>query len=260
MAFAKKSLGQNFLMHAQTAERIAAAAKLPPNATVLEIGPGTGMLTRALLATAGKVIAVEADDQLIPQLQETFADEIATGKLELLHEDIRAFDTESIAAPYALVANIPYYITGEIIRQFLTAEHKPYSITVLVQKEVAERIARANGKESVLSISVKAFGDPTYCFTVQKGAFKPAPKVDSAVLSIQNIGNTAFSSQTEESAFFTVLKTGFAHKRKKLKKNLEEIYPSETIERAFAALSLSPDIRPEDVPSGAWKLLADALA
>jgi len=263
MAFAKKSLGQNFLMHAQTAERIAQAAKLPPDATVLEIGPGTGMLTRALLAQVGeqgRVVAVEADDQLIPELKETFAQEIAAGKLELIHEDIRAFDPAYIGAPYALVANIPYYLTGEIMRTFLTAEHKPYSITVLVQKEVAERIARSNGKESVLSISVKVFGDPTYCFTVPRGAFMPAPNVDSAVISIQSIENTTFSSPAEEQHFFDVLKTGFAQKRKKLMKNLGNLYPPEAVKHAFETLSLSTDIRPEDVPSDAWKPLAAALA
>ena len=263
MPFAKKSLGQNFLMHAQTAERIVAAAQLPPDATVLEIGPGTGMLTRALLAQIGekgRIIAVEADDLLIPELNESFAAEIAAGKLELIHEDIRAFDPARVGAPYALVANIPYYITGEIIRQFLTAQKKPYSVTVLVQKEVAERIARNNGKESVLSISVKAFGEPKYCFTVPKGAFRPAPKVDSAVISIQNIENKAFSSADDEQHFFDVLKTGFAHKRKKLMKNLEESYPRATLEAAFAALGLAADIRPEDVPSSAWKPLAHALA
>jgi len=259
MAFAKKSLGQNFLMHAQTAERIAEAAALPPHATVLEIGPGTGMLTRALLTRATKVIAVEADDQLVPALQETFAQEIGEGRLELIHADIRTFDPASIGKPYALVANIPYYLTGEIMRTFLTTAHKPYSITVLVQKEVAERIARANGKESVLSISVKVFGDPKYCFTVPRGAFTPAPNVDSAVISIQNIVNTTFSSPAAELHFFHVLKTGFGHKRKMLMKNLGELYPPEKIRVAFELARISPDIRPEDVPSEAWKPLADAL-
>src|SRR4051794_30081371 len=120
MVFAKKSLGQNFLMHAQTAERIVGAARLPEGATVLEIGPGTGMLTRALLGQVGKVVAVEADDALAPQLQETFAQEIGEGKLEVVHADIREFEPKILPQPYHLVANIPYYLTGEIIRQFLS--------------------------------------------------------------------------------------------------------------------------------------------
>jgi 16S rRNA (adenine1518-N6/adenine1519-N6)-dimethyltransferase len=162
MAFlAKKSLGQNFLMHPQIAERIVGAAKLPENATIFEIGPGTGMLTHALLAKAGKVIAIEADDALAPQLEETFAAEIASEKLTLIHGDVREFDPTAIEGDYHLIANIPYYITGEIIRSFLTAAHKPASMTLLVQKEVAERIARS-AKESLLSLAVKVFGKPEY--------------------------------------------------------------------------------------------------
>src|SRR5690348_6684656 len=152
---AKKSLGQNFLMHARIAERIADAAAFKEDATVLEIGPGTGMLTRPLLARAKKVIAVEADHELLRGLEETFAKEIGEGKLQLVYGDIRNFDAASIKGPYALVANIPYYITGEIIRMFLSARHKPSSMTLLVQKEVAERIARQKGKtpkENLLSL------------------------------------------------------------------------------------------------------------
>lgn len=262
MIFAKKSLGQNFLMHAQTAERIVAAAALPPDATVLEIGPGTGMLTRALLAQvgeSGKVIAVEADDTLAPQLAETFADDITAGKLFIKHEDIRTFNTESISGPYHVVANIPYYITGEIIRQFLTAPHKPESMTVLVQKEVAERIARNGGKESLLSLSVLAYGTPEYCFTVPRGAFKPAPSVDSAVLAIRNIRSDAFRGREAEDGFFSVLRAGFAHKRKRLAKNLAAVAPANKVKTAIENAGLGPNIRPEDVHIEAWKQLAKEL-
>lgn len=260
MVTAKKSLGQNFLMHAQTAERIVGAARLPENATVLEIGPGTGMLTRALLAQAGKVIAVETDDALAPELAETFSQEIGGGKLEVLHADIREFDPATLPQPYQLVANIPYYITGEIIRQFLTAARKPQNMTVLVQKEVAERVARNNGKESLLSISVKVYGTPEYCFTVPRGAFKPAPSVDSAVLSIRHISADAFASAAAEEAFFTVVRAGFAHKRKRLAKNLEEIAPAARILEAFAKAHLDANTRPEDVKVGQWRTLVEALA
>jgi 16S rRNA (adenine1518-N6/adenine1519-N6)-dimethyltransferase len=260
MVIAKKSLGQNFLMHAQTAERIVGAARLPENATVLEIGPGTGMLTRALLAQVGKVIAVEADEALAHELQETFANEIHTSRLSLINGDIREFDPSSLSGTYHVVANIPYYITGEIIRQFLSAAHKPESMTVLVQKEVAERIARNQGKESLLSISVKVFGTPEYCFTVPRGAFKPAPNVDSAVLSIRHISETVFPSSEAENHFFTVLRTGFAHKRKRLAKNLEEIAPAEQIQQVFEQLRFSFNVRPEEVSVEQWKSITSALA
>lgn len=257
---AKKSLGQNFLMHAQTAERIVEAARLPEDSTVLEIGPGTGMLTRALLVRAGKVIAVEADDSLAPELTETFAREIRDGKLELLHQDIRNFDSKSITGAYHVVANIPYYITGELIRQFLTVPHKPQSMTVLVQKEVAQRIARNKGKESVLSISVKVYGTPEYCFTVPRGAFRPAPSVDSAVLAIRDISNAAFPSSEAENTFFTVLKAGFAHKRKKLSKNLEAVAAFEQISHAISDAGLTENTRSEDVSVTQWSILAKRLS
>jgi 16S rRNA (adenine1518-N6/adenine1519-N6)-dimethyltransferase len=251
MLFAKKSLGQNFLMHPQTAERIVLAAALPEGATVLEIGPGTGMLTRALLARAEKVIAVEADDALAPELMETFAEEIAAGKLEIIHQDIRTFDTKTLPASYHVVANIPYYITGELMRQFLTAVHKPETMTILVQKEVAERIARSKGKESVLSISVKVYGEPEYCFTV--------PSVDSAVLSIRHISNTSFPSAAAETLFFTLLKAGFAHKRKRLAKNLEVVADPARITSAITAAGLTPNTRPEEVTVAQWRTLAQEL-
>ncbi|MDB5237051.1 MAG: Ribosomal small subunit methyltransferase [Parcubacteria group bacterium] len=259
MAFlAKKSLGQNFLMHPQIAERIVDAAKLPEGATVFEIGPGTGMLTRALLAKARKVIAIEADDALAPQLEETFATEIANGTLQLIHGDVREFDPSTIEGEYHLIANIPYYITGEIIRSFLTAAHKPASMVLLVQKEVAERVARSK-KESLLSLAVKVFGKPEYCFTVPRGAFRPAPNVDSAVLAIRNIDPNMLSGPNAEERFFSILRAGFAHKRKRLAKNLEAVASAEHIANAFEAAALNKDIRPEDVSLGTWRTLAAAL-
>jgi len=255
---AKKSLGQNFLMHRQIAERIADVADIAGK-TVLEIGPGTGMLTRALLSRASRVVALETDAELLPLLTEEFGDEIAAGTLELLHQDVRTFDPKTITGPYSLVANIPYYITGEIFRQFLTADHKPSSMTLLVQKEVAVRIVRAK-KESLLSLSVKAFGTPSYEFTVPRGAFKPAPNVDSAVISITNIQQDAFEGKSAEERFFTVLRAGFAHKRKQLAKNLGEIVPDPAARAALATVGIPERARSEDVSLSSWRSLTDALS
>ena len=243
MTFAKKSLGQNFLMHARIAERIADTAKLTPDAVVLEIGPGTGMLTRELLKKVKKVIAVEADYELFEKLQSDFADEIAEGKLELVHSDIRVFDISSLPHGYALVANIPYYLTGEIFRLFLESENQPSSITLLVQKEVAERIARSK-KESILSLSVKAYGTPNYEFTVPRGAFNPAPKVDSAVLTIRDISRKNFASEKEEKLFFALIHAGFAHKRKFVRKNL--------LEAGLPSGDIPEKARAEDLPLSVW--------
>ncbi len=256
--FAKKSLGQNFLMHQQTASRIADAAEIAADDTVLEVGPGTGMLTRELLARAKKVIAVEADHALAEELAQTFSIEIQNGALELIQGDIRSFDAGSISGAYSVVANIPYYITGEIIRQFLTSAHKPASMTLLVQKEVAERIARSK-KESLLSLSVKAFGTPHFRFKVPRGAFVPAPNVDSAVLSITDIRQDAFG-EGEEEKFFSVIRAGFAHKRKRLAKNLEDVASPEEILGAFQKTNLSPNVRAEELSLLEWQNLVRTLS
>lgn len=255
---AKKSLGQNFLMHRQTAERIVGAALLPEGARVLEIGPGTGMLTRELLNAGMRVIAVEADYALIPDLEATFANEVGEGMLTLESADIRTFDTTSIKGVYHLVANIPYYITGEIIRKFLTAPNQPASMTLLVQKEVAVRIAREK-KESLLSLSVKVYGTPSYCFTVPRGAFKPAPNVDSAVLRIGNISRAGFKDKKEEDRFFEVIRAGFAHKRKRLAKNLEDVCEKDAIRLAFTVAVLDENARSEDLSLDTWKVLTKEL-
>ena len=247
----KKSLGQNFLMHRRIAERIAQTAELAPDATVFEIGPGTGMLTRELLARAGKVIALEADPALFEQLQAEFSEDIARGRLELTCGDIRAFSVAALPKGYALVANIPYYLTGEIFRKFLEAENQPSAMTLLVQKEVAERVARSK-KESILSLSVKAYGTPRYAFTVPRGAFAPAPRVDSAVLSIRGIAREHFSSRAEEERFFSLIHTGFAHKRKLVQKNLAEIVSEE----ALLAAGVRKGARAEDLPLPVWLALA----
>ena len=255
MPIPKKSLGQNFLMHARIAERIVHAATIAPTDTVLEIGPGSGMLTKPLLKATAKVIAVEADQMLFQALKTTFSEEIAAKKLELIHADIRMFNPNSIDGEYQVVANIPYYITGEIIRSFLSARHKPHRMTLLIQKEVAVRIARAK-KESLLSLSVKAYGVPTYQFTVPRGAFFPAPNVDSAVISIQHIDQHAFPDTEAEKRFFALLHAGFAHKRKQLMNNLEEYFTEGSILDGFAAAKLDVKIRPEDLSLQQWKILS----
>lgn len=247
MAHAKKSLGQNFLMHPRVAERIAFTAGLAPNVTVFEIGPGTGMLTRELLKRVKRVIALEIDLELFEKLRIDFALEIAEGRLELSKGDIRSFNPASLPKSYVLVANIPYYLTGEVFRIFLESDNQPVSMTLLVQKEVANRIARSK-KESILSLSVKAYGIPKYEFTVPRGAFKPAPKVDSAVLTIRNISRKNFSTPDKEKRFFKLLHTGFAHKRKFVRKNL--------LNAGFSPGIIPEKARAEDLPLSVWLVLS----
>lgn len=249
MIRAKKSLGQNFLLHARIAERIVLVSGVTADTIAFEIGPGTGMLTHELLKRAKRVIALEADPDLVPVLQERFHAEIAEGRLDLISGDIRTFDLATLPARYALVANIPYYLTGEIFRRFLETERQPSSITVLVQKEVAERIARSK-KESILSLSVKAYGTPSYAFTVPRGAFVPAPKVDSAVLTIQSISRVHFASRAVEERFYALVHAGFAHKRKFVRNNL--------LEAGLPCGDLPEKARAEDLTLTQWLALAQA--
>lgn len=244
---AKKSLGQNFLMHRLIAERIAIVAGLSEDSVVLEIGPGTGMLTRQLLERAKKVIAVEADRELFERLQKDFEADIAEGRLALTHGDIREFAISALPKGYALVANIPYYLTGDIFRMFFESDNQPSTMTLLVQKEVAERISRAK-KESILSLSVKAYGMPKYEFTVPRGAFKPSPGVDSAVLTVRNISRKNFTTEGQERRFFELLHAGFAHKRKFVRNNLSDA--------GLSAGGIPAKSRAEDLPLAVWLSLA----
>lgn len=236
-------------MHARIAERIALAAHLTPDTVVFEIGPGTGMLTRELLKLARRVVAIEADGELVEKLSVDFSNDIAANRLKIIRADIRGYPINEAVAPqdgYEVVANIPYYLTGEIFRMFLTAEHQPSAMTLLVQKEVAERITRSK-KESLLSLSVKAYGEPKYEFTVPKGAFRPAPKVDSAVLAVRDISRKHFSGKSEEALFFKLLHAGFAHKRKYVRKNLAEA--------GLSAGDIPEKARAEDVSLPQWLVL-----
>lgn len=250
-------LGQHFLKQSWVASALADAALIQKNDTVVEIGPGTGALTRELLSRGAHVLAIEKDEALALKLHEIFAESIDKGSLTVISDDIRNVTPESLGlsnGPYTIAANIPYYITGEIIRQFLTARAQPVTMALLVQKEVAERIARSK-KESILSLSVKVYGTPKLVRTVGRGNFSPPPSVDSAILAITNISRSHFKTVSEDQ-FFRIVKAGFAAKRKMLRVNLSRIETVESVLKAFEKCGLSPTIRAEDVPLEKWLLLA----
>ena len=261
--FAKKSLGQHFLNSPTALKQIISAAEIRNDETVLEIGPGTGILTAELLKTGAKVIAVEKDDRAISLLEQTFANEFKSGQLTLIHGDILELDMASIGLAndsYKLVANIPYYITGAILERFLEHEPRPKKIVLLVQKEVAERIIARDGKESILSISVKAFGMPKIIATVPRGAFTPAPNVDSAILAIAGIAAESFKEiGIDIRGFFSIVRAGFAHKRKLLKRNLEAVCEMGKIEEAWKALGLDEKARAEDLKPSDWISISKEL-
>jgi 16S rRNA (adenine1518-N6/adenine1519-N6)-dimethyltransferase len=265
--FAKKSLGQNFLKSKAALRAMIEAAKISSRvgdkaAVVLEIGPGKGALTEALLEQNTHVVAIEKDDRLIEFLQEKFKEKIASGQLQILHNDALSFDPASLLSPtntsYKIVANIPYYITGQFFKHYLTNEKQPENVVVMVQKEVAHRIAARDNKESLLSLSIKCHGTPRVIMTVQKKYFSPAPKVDSAIIAIENISKNFFNDIGEEN-FFNLIKAGFAHKRKVLISNLETIAPREKIQSIFAKVNISEKTRAEDLVLADWKNIAKEI-
>lgn len=255
----KKSLGQHFLNSPQIINDIVIAGKVAEGDTVLEIGPGEGILTKGLLSTKAYVICVEKDDRLIPELQKTFAKEISLKQLELIHADILDVGIPHITnTSYKVVANIPYYITGQIMRMFLESDQQPSSMTLLVQKEVAERIIARDGKESLLSLSVKVFGDPKYIRTVGRGAFTPQPNVDSAVISIENISKERLKGVNEKT-FFSIIHAGFAHKRKQLLPNLTSLFTKDHITKGFKICEIDLKTRAEDLPLETWVKLCNTI-
>ena len=260
--YPKKSLGQNFLSSKRIVGRIVMEGRVSETDTVLEIGPGKGILTEALLAKAKKVLAVEKDDGLFEFLNEKFSKQIKEGKLEILHGDILDFDFTSKLEnqKYKLIANIPYNITGEIIRKFLSSSIQPSSMTLLVQKEVAQRIAAKDEKESILSLSVKIYGIPRLGFKISRGQFTPPPNVDSMVISIDNISKEKFiNAKIKEEKFFEVVKAGFAHKRKFLIRNLDEISTKEKLGEIFALAKISPLTRAESLKLEDWIILTKEI-
>lgn len=254
----KKSLGQHFLTNTGIVSSIADAGMVSGSDTVLEIGPGKGILTSELLKRGAVVVAVEKDKELLPFLEEKFEKEIKEKQLILINDDILNFKTKNLKLKtknYKLVANIPYYITGAIIRKFLTEEHQPKEIVLLVQKEVAERIVAKDGKGSLLSISVKVYGNPQFIKTVKAGSFTPPPKVDSAILLIDNLSREPFRHISEE-RFFEVLHAGFAHKRKQLFGNLRAVFDEKILREKMSACSIPENARAEELSVDDWKNLA----
>ncbi|QQG38036.1 MAG: ribosomal RNA small subunit methyltransferase A [Candidatus Kaiserbacteria bacterium] len=251
-------LGQHFLTGIWAARALAAAAAKEDADTTLEIGPGTGALTRELLATGKQVVAVEKDEVLVRALRETFADEIASKQLSLIEGDVRDFRPEEARlGKYVVAANIPYYITGEIIRQFLTAPSQPAAMFLLIQKEVAQRIV--SGTESILSLSVKAYGTPKILKKVSRGNFSPPPSVDSAILGIEHISRDFFAD-LDEDRFFEAVRVGFSSKRKFLASNLGSLVGKERVSSALRACKLSEKIRAEELRLSEWKRLLKELS
>ncbi|HRO23823.1 MAG TPA: 16S rRNA (adenine(1518)-N(6)/adenine(1519)-N(6))-dimethyltransferase RsmA [Promineifilum sp.] len=274
----KQSLGQNFLFDEGLLARIVEAAELSPDA-VLEIGPGLGALTRQLARAAGRVVAVELDDRLLPILRyelEPFAN------VEIVHDDILTFDVGAhFDGPFVVVANVPYYITGAILRRLLEGRPRPKRMVMTVQREVADRLTAKPPRMSLLAVSVQYYGSVRLVGAVKAGAFWPRPEVDSAVICIdverrESTDGTDFtdedslqsvlsvksvdSSSASDESFFRVVRAGFGEKRKQLKNNLRRLGLSdEAISVALESAGIDGRRRAETLGVGEWEQLVASL-
>ena len=248
----KKSLGQHWLKEPEILADIAEAAELTGDDVVLEIGPGLGTLTSRLLARANSVTAVEFDTDLARKLPGQFPGK----KLTVVNQDILQFDLNQLPKNYKVVANVPYYITSKIVEKLMTVENKPSIAVLLVQKEVAERIAAEAGNMSVLSVSVQIFAEAELDIEVPRQFFTPPPKVDSQVVVLRTRNNPLITPEDQRD-FFRIVKAGFSAKRKKLRSSLsgglriDKIVAEELLKNA----GISPDARAEDLAIDDWRRL-----
>lgn len=265
-----RGMGQNFLIDSAVLDAILAAAEVTPNDTTLEIGPGLGVLTWELLQRAGEVIAVELDRRLIDRLHQEFADQptltlIQGDILTLPPASLLAQGTRSGTRPYKVVANLPYAITSPALRHMLEASSPPTSMVVLVQWEVAQRIAARAGDLSVLAHAVQLYAEPDVVARVPSKSFFPAPAVDSAILRLRVRPHLAVDVESVD-ALMRVIKAGFLQGRKKLSNALpgglaamgRPIAKEDAI-LALHAAHVNPDRRAETVTLAEWALIYRAL-
>ena len=250
----KKSLGQNFLINQGILDKIVSAAELCPDDTVLEIGPGTGNLTKPLSEKAGRVIAIEKDRRLIEDLKEKFKN----SNIEIIEGDILKLDIRKLFEncklkienyDYKVVGNIPYYITSNLLKTIFEKWPRPKLIVLTVQKEVAKRIIAKPPDMNLLALSVQLYSEPKIISYISKGSFRPIPKVDSAIIKLSPKSENLNPKQKEE--FFRVVKAGFSGKRKQLKNTIG----LEILKRA----SIKPESRPEELSLGDWLKLASRV-
>ena len=254
---AKKSLGQNFIYDDQILDRIVDVADVSGDDQILEIGPGLGSLTLHLAQKAGRVVAVELDDRFLAILEHQLS---PYRHVENIHADILETDPATyFAGPYKAVGNVPYYITGAILRHLLAAALKPEVIVVTVQQEVAERIVAQPGRMSLLAVMVQFYAQAELLFKIRAGAFWPKPTIDSAVLRTKTHATPLLPRQQEE-AFFRLVRVGFSQKRKQLQKNLRALgLPRNQLEQAFQVTGIEGQRRAQTLSVDEWCTLHAAL-
>ncbi|MDL2341861.1 MAG: 16S rRNA (adenine(1518)-N(6)/adenine(1519)-N(6))-dimethyltransferase RsmA [Patescibacteria group bacterium] len=252
--FAKKSLGQHWLQDAAALEAMCESAEVQMDDVVLEIGPGFGTLTRHLLDWEADVIALEFDETLIPALRQKFARDADAGHFRVEQGDIRSYDFSVLPAGYKVVANIPYYLTSNLIQLLSETPNPPSVAALLVQKEVAERVAAAAGDMSILSVTAQFYWDVTLGIKVPAKLFSPPPKVDSQILILQRRADLLMP-EADVKAFFRLVKAGFSQRRKTLLNSLSGgLRLEKTVVQALcAAANIEPGRRAQTLTMTEWR-------
>ena len=248
----KKEFGQNFLICRETLEKIVEIGDIKKGELVIEVGPGHGVLTRELLKNEAVVRAVEIDPTVIPALKASTREWKDYFSVENMH----VLDFKNPEEPHKFIANIPYHLTSPILRKFLIdTSHRPSKMVMLAQKEVVEKICCKDEKNSLLSIMVKTFGNPSYALTVRADKFYPAPKVDSAVIVIDTLEKPQISIPSK--IYFEMLFAGFKSPRKKLKNVLMAgfLKTEKEIEEVFSELSIDKDCRAQNIKIPQWEAM-----
>jgi 16S rRNA (adenine1518-N6/adenine1519-N6)-dimethyltransferase len=252
----KKSLGQHWLKDVGALDAIANSARVNDEDTVLEIGPGLGTLTQVLIRRAKKVVAIEYDPELLTQLKGIYSSlPRYNDKLDLVHADILEFNLETLPRGYKVVANIPYYLTSKLLRVLCEAGNPFSQAALLVQKEVAERVAAKPGDMSLLSVSVQFYAEASLGVVVEAGKFTPTPKVDSQVLVLKHHGSLYKDVDTKR--FFRLVKAGFSERRKKLRSSLSGglHISKENVEAMLVEAGIAPDARAQELALDDWYAL-----
>ena len=259
---ARHNLSQNFLADVEVLEGILREAAPGPDRGVLEIGPGLGFLTGGLLAAGARVTAVELDRGLVGILRESFAAELEAGALRIVEGDALDQDLVNLVPePYDVVANLPYHITSPILHRLLGTAPRPERLVLMVQREVAERVAAAPGDMSYLSVFVQYHARARVAFRVPSTAFEPAPKVESAVLVLEPYATDDRLDAEAEDRLWRVVQAGFRERRKMLHNVLTRQLPVEParVDAALEAAGIARDRRPQTLAVGEWLVLFEAL-
>jgi len=245
----KKSLGQHWLNDRASLQAIADAAELQSSDVVLEIGPGEGSLTKVLLARAARVIAVELDNKLAARLPQS----LQAKNLEVINQDILQFDFSGVPPDYKVVANIPYYLTSNLIRVLSETPNQSRTAVLLVQKEVAERVAAQPGVMSLLSVTAQFFWQVSLGNVVKAELFTPPPKVDSQILIMQRRPTPIFPD-VQPKDFFRLVKAGYAQRRKTLLNNLTNglSLSREEVQELCSKAAIDPSRRAQTLHLQEW--------